>query len=75
MNFTNAKLSLYKLLRYVNISLLCVQERAEDRPTMSDVVYMLINEFAPLPPPKPPAFSYGRSTVSSLSPGYEAEAC
>ncbi|KAJ4718601.1 Receptor-like serine/threonine-protein kinase [Melia azedarach] len=48
------------LPRYVNIALLCVQERAEDRPTMSDVVSMLTNEAAPLLPPKQPAFSHLR---------------
>ncbi|KAF7112194.1 hypothetical protein RHSIM_RhsimUnG0255800 [Rhododendron simsii] len=32
------------LLRYVNIGLLCVQESAADRPTMSIVVSMLSNE-------------------------------
>lgn len=31
-------------MRYVNIGLLCVQESADDRPTMSDVVSMLNNE-------------------------------
>jgi hypothetical protein len=30
--------SVQMVLRYVNIALLCVQERADDRPTMSDVV-------------------------------------
>ncbi|KAJ4718602.1 Receptor-like serine/threonine-protein kinase [Melia azedarach] len=53
------------LSRYVNIALLCVQERAEDRPTMSDVVSMLTNEAAPLLPPKQPAFSHLRNHVSS----------
>ncbi|RVW68948.1 G-type lectin S-receptor-like serine/threonine-protein kinase B120 [Vitis vinifera] len=32
------------LLRYINVGLLCVQESADDRPTMSDVVSMLDNE-------------------------------
>ncbi|RVW81565.1 Receptor-like serine/threonine-protein kinase SD1-8 [Vitis vinifera] len=32
------------LLRYINVGLLCVQESADDRPTMSDVVSMLGNE-------------------------------
>ena len=31
-------------LKYVNIGLLCLQENAVDRPTMSDVVAMLSNE-------------------------------
>ncbi|KAJ4718593.1 Receptor protein kinase [Melia azedarach] len=53
------------MLRYVNIALLCVQERAEDRPTMSDVVSMLTNEAATLLPPKQPAFSNVRNTAAS----------
>ncbi|ESR40809.1 hypothetical protein CICLE_v10027030mg, partial [Citrus x clementina] len=54
-------------LRYVNIALLCVQESADDRPTMNDVVSMLTNEAAALLPPKQPAFSYVRNTVTSTS--------
>ncbi|RVX16141.1 G-type lectin S-receptor-like serine/threonine-protein kinase [Vitis vinifera] len=45
------------LLKYINIGLLCVQESANDRPTMSDVVSMLGNESVHLPSPKQPAFS------------------
>lgn len=55
------------LSRYVNIALLCVQERAEDRPTMSDVVSMLTNEASSLLPPKRPAFSNVRNMKSSTS--------
>ncbi|KAG7957769.1 hypothetical protein I3843_11G192000 [Carya illinoinensis] len=36
--------SMSMVLRYINIALLCVQESAADRPTMSDVVAMLSNE-------------------------------
>ena len=51
------------LLKYINIGLLCVQESADDRPTMSDVVSMLGNESVHLPSPKQPAFSNLRSGV------------
>ncbi|CBI39910.3 receptor-like serine/threonine-protein kinase SD1-7 isoform X1 [Vitis vinifera] len=51
------------LLRYINVGLLCVQESADDRPTMSDVVSMLGNESVRLPSPKQPAFSNLRSGV------------
>ncbi|KAJ0045509.1 hypothetical protein Pint_04391 [Pistacia integerrima] len=58
------------LLRYVNIGLLCVQENAENRPSMSDVVSMLMNETATLSSPKQPAFAHIRSHADSkLSPG------
>ncbi|KAI4317415.1 hypothetical protein L6164_025284 [Bauhinia variegata] len=42
--------------RCVQVGLLCVQERASDRPNMSEVVSMLSNETASLPSPKRPAF-------------------
>ncbi|KAH9715662.1 Receptor-like serine/threonine-protein kinase [Citrus sinensis] len=63
------------LLRYVNIALLCVQESADDRPTMNDVVCMLTNEAATLLPPKQPAFSYVRNTVTSTSSTGKTEDC
>jgi hypothetical protein len=48
--------SMQIVLRYVNIALLCVQERATNRPSMSDVVTMLSNEVTVLPYPRQPAF-------------------
>ncbi|KAK0577955.1 hypothetical protein LWI29_006913 [Acer saccharum] len=47
--------SVHEVLRCVQIGLLCVQEQATDRPTMSSVVFMLGND-NPLPSPKQPAF-------------------
>jgi hypothetical protein len=44
------------MLRFINIGLLCVQERPTDRPTMLDVVLMISNEHTLLPTPKQPAF-------------------
>ena len=41
--------------RCIQIGLLCVQEHATDRPTMSTVVFMLGND-THLPSPKQPAF-------------------
>ncbi|KAL9462975.1 hypothetical protein AB3S75_000893 [Citrus x aurantiifolia] len=63
------------LLRYVNIALLCVEESADDRPTMNDVVSMLTNEAAALLPPKQPAFSYVRNTVTSTLSTGKIEDC
>ncbi|KAK9116118.1 hypothetical protein Sjap_015065 [Stephania japonica] len=48
--------SISKALRCINVGLLCVQEQAVDRPTMSDVVMMLTNEETALSSPKQPAF-------------------
>ena len=43
-------------MRCVNIGLLCVQKKPEDRPTMSSVVIMLGNDDAPFLEPKTPGF-------------------
>ena len=45
-----------EVLRCVQMGLLCVQDQAADRPTISDVVSMLTNETMLLPAPKQPAF-------------------
>ncbi|GAB4830948.1 hypothetical protein Ancab_004978 [Ancistrocladus abbreviatus] len=49
-------------LRCVHMGLLCVQEDAFERPTMSSVMNMLKSETVVLGPPKRPAFSVGRFT-------------
>ncbi|KAI4317417.1 hypothetical protein L6164_025286 [Bauhinia variegata] len=46
----------HEALRCVQVGLLCVQDRAADRPSMLEVVSMLSNETASLPTPKQPAF-------------------
>ncbi|PWA49385.1 bulb-type lectin domain-containing protein [Artemisia annua] len=40
----------------IHVGLLCVQDHATDRPTMSEVINMLTNENMHLPEPKRPAF-------------------
>ncbi|KAF5445440.1 hypothetical protein F2P56_034488 [Juglans regia] len=47
----------WKLIRCIQIALLCVQETAKDRPSMLEVSSMLKNESAALTIPKKPAFS------------------
>ncbi|GAB4830954.1 hypothetical protein Ancab_004982 [Ancistrocladus abbreviatus] len=49
-------------LRCVHMGLLCVQEDAFERPTMSSVMNMLKSETVVFGPPKRPAFSVGRFT-------------
>ncbi|KAL9444254.1 hypothetical protein AB3S75_017437 [Citrus x aurantiifolia] len=51
------EISLPMLVRYINVALLCVQENAADRPTMSDIVSKINNEHLELPSPKEPAFT------------------
>nr|POE76377.1 g-type lectin s-receptor-like serine/threonine-protein kinase [Quercus suber] len=62
-------------LKYVNIGLLCVQENAADRPTMSDVVAMLSNESTALPYPKQPAFLNMKSVMKAKTDNSRAEIC
>ncbi|MED6113179.1 hypothetical protein PIB30_068483 [Stylosanthes scabra] len=49
-----------EVTRCIHVGLLCVQEDAVDRPTMSTVVVMLASETMTLPNPNHPAFSVGR---------------
>ncbi|KAL2462695.1 Cysteine-rich receptor-like protein kinase 10 [Forsythia ovata] len=45
-----------EIMRCINVGLLCVQDHAGDRPSMTDVVSMLTNDTVQLPTPKQPAF-------------------
>ncbi|CAA7054650.1 unnamed protein product [Microthlaspi erraticum] len=56
-----------EILRCIQIGLLCVQERAEDRPTMSSVVLMLGSETTAIPQPKAPGYCVGRSPLDTES--------
>ncbi|KAM3346280.1 hypothetical protein ACQJBY_020703 [Aegilops geniculata] len=49
-------INLAKLMRCINIALLCVQENAADRPTMGDIVSMLRSDTMILAKPKQPAY-------------------
>ncbi|PQP92264.1 cysteine-rich receptor-like protein kinase 10 isoform X1 [Prunus yedoensis var. nudiflora] len=51
-----------EFLRYLHIGLLCVQEDANNRPTMSSIVRMLNGEAVSLSRLEKPAFFTGRST-------------
>ncbi|KAL2343928.1 hypothetical protein Fmac_005213 [Flemingia macrophylla] len=53
--------------RCIQAGLLCVQERAEDRPTMSSVVLMLSSDTASMPQPKNPGFCLGRNPMETDS--------
>ncbi|KAF5200548.1 G-type lectin S-receptor-like serine/threonine-protein kinase [Thalictrum thalictroides] len=52
-----------EILRCIHVGLLCVQEYAKDRPTMSSTISMLTSEISSLPTPRQPAFS-GREISS-----------
>ncbi|KAK9116141.1 hypothetical protein Sjap_015088 [Stephania japonica] len=53
--------------KYIQVALLCVQEKPSDRPTMSEVIAMLSSDFVMLPTPKQPAFSFGKGMDESSS--------
>lgn len=53
--------------RYINVALLCVQKNAADRPTMSEVISMLTNEFVNLPSPQQPGFSSLKKSVETVA--------
>ncbi|KAM0070209.1 putative protein kinase RLK-Pelle-DLSV family [Helianthus debilis subsp. tardiflorus] len=63
----------HQLLRTIHVALLCVQENAVDRPLMSEVTSMLINDTMLLPIPKRPAFVFGRTVSKSALVEKKAE--
>uniref|UniRef100_M1AJH2 Receptor protein kinase n=1 Tax=Solanum tuberosum TaxID=4113 RepID=M1AJH2_SOLTU len=64
-----------QFLRVIHVGLLCVQEGAADRPTMSDVISMLGNGSMSLPIAKQPAFFTGRDEAESYSSSNKTEQC
>ncbi|PQQ13366.1 G-type lectin S-receptor-like serine/threonine-protein kinase [Prunus yedoensis var. nudiflora] len=54
-----------QLFRCFHVGLLCVEENAADRPSMSDVVSMLTTETISLPLPTRPAFVIRRNVIES----------
>ncbi|GLT61436.1 hypothetical protein SLA2020_341410 [Shorea laevis] len=67
--FLGESYSRSEVARCIHISLLCVQQTPEDRPTMSSVLLMLGSEIE-LPEPKEPGFLVEKTSLetdSSLS--------
>ncbi|XP_073123052.1 G-type lectin S-receptor-like serine/threonine-protein kinase At4g27290 [Henckelia pumila] len=58
--------NIYEMLRTIHVSLLCVQQNAKDRPSMSTVVAMLSNEGL-FPSPKQPGFFTEREVLATKS--------
>ncbi|CAE5963041.1 unnamed protein product [Arabidopsis arenosa] len=56
-----------QILRCIQIGLLCVQERAEDRPEMSSVMVMLGSETTAITQPKRPGFCIGKRPLEADS--------
>ncbi|KAJ0816460.1 putative protein kinase RLK-Pelle-DLSV family [Helianthus annuus] len=64
----------HEVLLCIHIGILCVQELASDRPTMTDVAFMLSNRETMPPPPNQPAFifrqlKYGMDSKSASASG------
>ncbi|CAH2038267.1 unnamed protein product [Thlaspi arvense] len=57
-----------KIHRCVHIGLLCVQDHANDRPSVSTVIWMLSTENSNLPEPKQPALIARRGSPDTESP-------
>ncbi|KAI3446790.1 hypothetical protein Pfo_003455 [Paulownia fortunei] len=64
-----------KMKRCMQVALLCVQERWEDRPSMLEVSSMLRNEIESVPTPNMPAFSTNRSPDGQKDCSSEVEVC
>ncbi|KAL2475491.1 S-locus lectin protein kinase family protein [Abeliophyllum distichum] len=61
-----------KVLRCIHVGLLCVQEFAPDRPTMSEVAFMLCNETR-LPYPKQAAYIFNSASTTPYTKSASAE--
>ncbi|KMZ70907.1 S-locus receptor kinase (SRK) [Zostera marina] len=59
-----------QVLRFIQIGLLCVQDRADDRPTMSDVILMLSNDSSLIKDAKRPKFYNGSCDTSTFGQVY-----
>lgn len=63
-----------EILLCIHVGILCVQESAIDRPTMTEVAYMLSNRETKLATPNQPAFifrqmNYGTDSTSASASG------
>jgi len=65
----------YEMARTIHLGLLCAQEQAEDRPSMSTVVLMLSSENASLAQPKHPGFCLGRNLLENDSSNKQDKSC
>lgn len=62
-------------LKCITVGLLCVQEDPNDRPIMSNVLFMLGSDSSTLPSPKQPAFVVRRCPSSRASTSSKLESC
>ncbi|KAJ7948959.1 putative Receptor protein kinase [Quillaja saponaria] len=65
----------HQMLRCIHVALLCVEESADDRPIMSDIISMLTNESATLPLPTRPGFYTGRKVTKAQTFPKKSKEC
>ncbi|KAL5837534.1 hypothetical protein ACOSQ3_014703 [Xanthoceras sorbifolium] len=58
-----------RVLRCINVALLCVEDNPLDRPSMADVISMLTSEDVEFPMPRQPAFCIERNVEVNSSGG------
>lgn len=51
--------------RCIHVGMLCVQDSAAQRPTMSSIILLLESEATTLPDPRKPTFTSNRSGIDS----------
>lgn len=66
-------ISTREVMRCIQVGLLCVQDRANERPTMSSVVFMLGNEAMAHPMPRQPTFTLEGSPAQTESLAHGCE--
>ncbi|XP_057795161.1 receptor-like serine/threonine-protein kinase SD1-7 [Salvia miltiorrhiza] len=73
LEVSNGSLSI--AIRYIQISLLCVEENPADRPLICDVVGMLNNEKRGIESPRNPALTIGRALIKATPTQQEVKIC
>ncbi|CAN6304737.1 unnamed protein product [Urochloa humidicola] len=71
--YLNQNCAQNEVLKCIHIGLLCVQENPIDRPSMSDVILMLVGRTTTLPAPSRPAFLFSLDAANHVHPGGTSE--
>ncbi|KAK2967426.1 hypothetical protein RJ640_022358 [Escallonia rubra] len=69
------RFSQMEVLRYIQVGLLCVQDLARDRPTISTVLSMLSSEIVDLPTPKQPVLAEKETCPHTVLPQQSQQTC
>ncbi|KAK2967421.1 hypothetical protein RJ640_022353 [Escallonia rubra] len=69
------RFSQMEVLRYIQVGLLCVQDLARDRPTISTVLSMLSSEIVDLPTPKQPVLAEKETCPHTVHSQHSQQTC